>query len=68
MEFESSTPHSKEPAIYQCVVIFKARNYDCMKNVITVCRVSHCALNPALAILIGFTKSTDGSVTRQKLV
>jgi len=27
MEFESSTPRSKEPATYQCVIIFKARNW-----------------------------------------
>jgi len=39
-----------------------------MKIVITVCVVGHCARNHALAILMGFTKSTGGSVTGQIIV
>jgi hypothetical protein len=36
-----------------------------MEIVITICVVGHCALNPALAIFMGFAKSTDGSVIGQ---
>jgi len=69
MEFEGSSPRSKEPATCQFFIlrVFK-QEIECMKIVITVCVVGHCALNPALAILMGFTKSAGGSVTRQMIL